>query len=128
MSRRFLKSVRLRNLEVPTLFASTEAGAERFIDFFVARNRRPHTTRQYFFAVAAFASWCEGHGVVALSQLAPHHVATYPNEMQLASSTTKLHRSALRAVFDWLVEGQILAANPARATANTGTTANRDFR
>lgn len=60
--------------------------------------------------------WCktEAH-VSSLVDIEPLHVASWI-EMQtrkLSAPSVKQHLAAIRHLFDWLVIGQIVAANPA---------------
>ncbi|MBI1830949.1 MAG: tyrosine-type recombinase/integrase, partial [Planctomycetes bacterium] len=52
-----------------------------------------------------------------LEQISPHHVAAYIEQLQqnFAAPSVKQHLAALRMLFDYLVIGQILPANPASA-------------
>ena len=47
----------------------------------------------------------------------PFHVAAFLKELQgeVSAPTVKQHLAALRMLFDWLVVGHILEANPAHA-------------
>lgn len=104
---------------LPSLVAASgEHAGRRFLEFFAAAIRNPHTRRAYGRAAADFLSWCEAEAEVrALTQIQPLHVAAWV-EMQTqtrSAPTAKLHLAALRHLFDWLVIGQVLAANPAAA-------------
>jgi integrase/recombinase XerC len=39
----------------------------RFLEFFAANIRNPHTRRAYSRAVADFVAWCEGGGVASIA-------------------------------------------------------------
>jgi site-specific recombinase XerD len=87
----------------------------RFLEFFVATIRNPHTRRAYNRAVREFLSWCEGKGVASLAAIQPLHVATWI-ELQgrrVSAPTVKQQLAALRHLFDWLVTGQVVPVNPA---------------
>lgn len=101
--------------EQPTLFLAPHS-AMRFWEFFTATIRNKNTRRAYFKAVCRFSAWCETHGLGELAAIAPIHVATYVEEMQLTLSkpTIKQHLAALKMLFDWLVVGQVVPANPAQ--------------
>jgi len=94
--------------------AGGQAG-KRFLEFFAANIRNPHTRRAYSRAVADFLTWCDDHGVPSITAVQPLHVATWI-EMQtreLSAPTVKQHLAAIRHLFDWLVTGQVIPVNPA---------------
>ena len=74
----------------------------------------PHTRAAYGTAVTRFFTWCDARGL-ALTQISPIAVATYIEEMQslYRAPTIKQHLAAIRRLFDWLVIGQVVPANPA---------------
>ena len=88
--------------------------AERTVEFFTAQIRNPHTRAAYGAAVTRFFTWCDARGL-ALAQISPIAVATYIEEMQRGyrAPTIKQHLAAIRRLFDWLVTGQVVPANPA---------------
>ena len=67
---------------LPALFAPDPSTARRVIEFFTANIRNPHTRRAYAKAAAAFAAWCEDHGLAQLRDVQPVHVAAYVEELQ----------------------------------------------
>ena len=87
----------------------------RFLEFFAGTLRNPHTRRAYGRAVGAFLAWCEGVGVPSITAIQPLHVATWV-ELQTrerAAPSVKQQLAAIRHLFDCLVTGQVLPANPA---------------
>lgn len=100
---------------LPALFAPTPAAAERTLAFFTAHLRNPNTRKAYARAVESFAAWCAAHGLHELRAIGPVHVASYVEQLQarLAAPSVKQHLAALRVLFDWLVVGQVVPANPA---------------
>ena len=88
--------------------------AERTVEFFTAQIRNPHTCAAYAAAVTRFFTWCDARGL-ELEQISPIAVATYIDEMhgQYRAPTIKQHLAAIRRLFDWLVIGQVVPANPA---------------
>ena len=88
--------------------------AERTVEFFTAQIRNPHTRAAYGTAVTRFFTWCDARGL-ELAQLSPVAVATYIEEMQSVyrAPTIKQHLAAIRRLFDFLVIGQVVPANPA---------------
>jgi site-specific recombinase XerD len=101
---------------VPALIAAAGPRARfRFLEFFVARIRNPNTRRAYGRAIADFLAWCQDNRVPSLAAVQPLHVAAWV-ELQTrehAAPTAKLRLAALRHLFDWLVTGQVVPANPA---------------
>jgi site-specific recombinase XerC len=96
--------------------AAGERARIRFLEFFAAGIRNPHTRRAYARAAADFLAWCEVEaGVGSLTAVQPLHVATWI-EIQTrdrSAPTAKLRLAALRHLFDWLVTGQVVPTNPA---------------
>ena len=100
---------------LPALYATDARTAERTIEFFTAQIRNPNTRKAYARATVNFAAWCEGHGITALGQVRPVHVAAYVETLQreMAAPSVKLQLAAIRMLFDWLVVGQVVPVNPA---------------
>lgn len=101
---------------LPVLFAPTPDAARRYVEFFTANTRNPHTRRAYARAATEFAVWCSGPaGIAELRDIEPVHVAAYIETLQdrLAPPSIKQQLAAIRMLFDWLVIGQQLATNPA---------------
>jgi site-specific recombinase XerD len=87
----------------------------RFLEFFAAQIRNPHTRRAYARAVGDFLAWCESVGVTSLPDVQPLHVASWI-EMQgkeVSAPSVKQQLAAIRHLFDWLVMGQVVPVNPA---------------
>jgi site-specific recombinase XerD len=101
---------------LPALIADAgEHTRIRFMEFFAANIRNPHTRRAYALAVKDFLAWCEDAGVRSIAQVQPLHVAAWV-ELQTrehADPTVKLRLAAVRHLFDWLVMGQVVPVNPA---------------
>ncbi|MCB1036165.1 MAG: tyrosine-type recombinase/integrase, partial [Acidobacteria bacterium] len=99
------------------LLQAGEATLRRFVEFFGARLRNPHTRQAYGSAWRRFLSWCEAEDL-ALDKVEPLHVATYIEALgqERSASTVKQHLAALRHGFDYLVSGNLgLLYNPAHA-------------
>jgi len=102
--------------QLPTLVAvAGERASLRFLEFFAANIRNPHTRRAYFRAVDEFLTWCASAGVLSIADVQPLHVSTWieASTRELAAPSVKQRLAALRHLFDWLVNGQVVAANPA---------------
>src|SRR6202047_2026124 len=103
----------------PTLPALVAAAGERasmrFLEFFAANIRNPHTRRAYARAADEFLAWCASAGVPSIGAVQPVHVATWigAGPRQLAAPSVKQRRAAIRHLFDWLVTGQVVPVNPA---------------
>ena len=115
---------------VPALVASLgEAASWRFIEFFTANIRNPHTRRAYARACSRFFGWCETRGLT-LQAIRPYDVAAWVEALQTDHSPpgVKQQLAAVRMLFDWLVIGQVVPMNPAAAVrgpkhvVNTGKT------
>jgi hypothetical protein len=66
------------DLPVPTLLAAAGDRARvRFLEFFAANIRNPHTRRAYGRAVREFLAWCADAGVPSIAHIAPLHVGTW---------------------------------------------------
>jgi site-specific recombinase XerD len=99
------------------LFAPTPKAAQRVVEFFTAQINNDHTRKAYLNATRRFAQWCEAHGLDALAEVQPFHVAAFVKELQgqFSPPTVKQHLAALRMLFDWLVTGHVIDVNPAHA-------------
>ena len=102
---------------VPALIADLgDEAAWRYVEFFTANIRNPHTRRAYGRACARFFAWCEDRGLVPAA-IRPHDVATYIEQLQneVSAPSVKQQLPAVRMLFDWLVIGQVVPTNPAAA-------------
>jgi integrase/recombinase XerC len=101
---------------LPALVAASGGNAGiRFLEFFAAQIRNPHTRRAYGRAAGEFLAWCESVGVTSLAAVRPLHVAGWI-EMQgreISAPSVKQQLAAIRHLFDWLVTGQVVPVNPA---------------
>jgi site-specific recombinase XerC len=95
--------------------ASGDRAGIRFLEFFTATIRNPHTRRAYARAVGDFLAWCTDVGVPALGAVQSLHVAAWiERETRThAAPTVKQRLAAVRHLFDWLVTGQVVPVNPA---------------
>ncbi|MBL8216561.1 MAG: tyrosine-type recombinase/integrase [Bryobacterales bacterium] len=104
------------SLPAPIRHAGPQA-SWRFLDFFTANIRNPHTRAAYLRVVRDFFAWAEARQITTLEDIRPIVVAAYIEDAgrRLSKPTVKQHLAAIRMLFDWLVTGQILAINPAAA-------------
>ena len=71
---------------LPALIAAAgDRASRRFLEFFAANIRNPHTRRAYGRAVAEFLAWCDDNQVRSIAAVQPLHVAAWI-EMQHAES------------------------------------------
>ena len=95
--------------------AAGERASMRFLEFFAANIRNPHTRRAYARAAEEFLAWCASAGVPSIAAVQTVHVATWieAGTRELAAPSVKQRLAARRMLFDWLIVGQIFAINPA---------------
>jgi site-specific recombinase XerD len=108
--------VSLGSPALPALVAAAgDRAGIRFLEFFAASIRNPHTRRAYGRAGADFLAWCEDVGVPSIVAVQPLHVAGW-TELQTrhhSAPTAKQRLAAVRHLFDWMVTGQVVSVNPA---------------
>jgi hypothetical protein len=99
---------------VPALVAAVgNAASWRYVEFFTANIRNPHTRRAYAPACSQFFAWCEERELSLT--IRPFDVATYIASRQQTHSApdVKQQLAAVRMLLDWLITGQIVPLNPA---------------
>ena len=90
-----------------------DEAAWRYVEFFTANIRNPHTRRAYVRACTRFSP---GARIAVWRQHDPaHDVAAYMEQLQdvISPPSVKQQLAAIRMLFDWLVIGQIVPTNPA---------------
>src|SRR5260370_31479193 len=90
---------------VPELLtAAGERAGMRFLEFFAANIRDPHTRRAYARAADEFLAWCSRAGVLSIAAVQPVHVATWieAGTRELAASSVKQLLDPIRRLFDSL--------------------------
>jgi len=94
----------------------------RFLEFFAANIRNPHTRRAYARAADEFLGWCASTGVPSIGAVQPVHVATWIEAAtrELAAPSVKQRLAAIRHLFDWLVTGQVVPVNRRHRCAGPG--------
>jgi site-specific recombinase XerD len=108
----------ISSLALPALVAAAgERASLRFLEFFAANIRNAHTRRAYYRAAEEFLAWCADAGVPSIANVQPVHVATWieASMRELAAPSVKQRLAALRHLFDWLVNGQVVPINPAHS-------------
>jgi site-specific recombinase XerC len=104
-----------RALPVLVAAAGGERAGMRFLEFFAANIRNPHTRRAYARAADEFLTWCAAAGVLSIGAVQPVYVATWieARTREFAAPSVKQRLAAIRHLFDWLVTGQVVPVNPA---------------
>lgn len=92
--------------------AHGDAGRFAWEEFFSGRIRNLHTRRAYLHAVRVFLDWCQLHDV-ELQGITPGMIGRYFDLHSGSAPTKKLHMSAIRGLFDVLVQRHVLILNPA---------------
>ena len=91
--RRVNDLARVTAVHAPALVATSGPRASyRFLEFFTAQIRNPHTRRAYARAASEFFDWLAAKGVTQLAAIESMHVATYIEQLSQARSapTAKL--------------------------------------
>lgn len=86
----------------------------RFIQYFTADIRNIRTREAYAHAIGRFLNWCDSFGC-ELKDINPIIVSSYIELLtgRVKAPTVKLNLAAIRAMFDYLVLGQVIPSNPA---------------
>jgi hypothetical protein len=67
-----------RTASLPTLVAAAgERASMRFLEFFAANIRNPHTRRAYYRVAEEFLAWCASVGLSSIVAVEPVHVAAW---------------------------------------------------
>jgi site-specific recombinase XerD len=117
------KLVPISSPALPALVAAAgERASMRFLEFFAANIRNPHTRRAYYRAAEEFLTWCATAGVPSIAAVQPVHVATWieASTRELAAPSVKQRLAALRHLFDWLVNGQVVPSTRRTQFAGPG--------
>lgn len=88
----------------------------RFVEFFTVHIPNANTRQAYARALQLFLGWCEQRGVAGIEDIQPLHVAAWRELLKTRGysvPTVKQHLAAIRELFGWPVEGQVLELNPA---------------
>jgi site-specific recombinase XerD len=103
---------------LPTILTSAgDDAVTRFAEYFTVTIQNPHTRRAYFRNAVNFLRWCEDRGVADLRAIKPMMVAAYIEHLKPthAKPSVKQHLATVRMLFDWLVTGHVVEANPAHS-------------
>lgn len=108
-----IQKLEKRTAVLPAIIAHEDKNtARRFLEFFIANIRNATTRQAYATAVGQFLDWCDERGAT-LKEIQPIIVAGYIEQHPGSIPTIKQHLAAINMLFDWLVIGQIIPANPA---------------
>ena len=108
-----LYSAKLYEIAMPTIIAASgENTCRQFIEFFAVNIRNPNTRKAYYRGIGNFLNWCGARGI-KFEQIGPLVVAAYIEQHTASTPTVKQHLAAIRMLFDWLVVGHVIPANPA---------------
>ena len=123
------------SLPLPALIAAAgERAGMRFLEFFAANIRNPHTRRAYARAADEFLAWCSSAGVPSIAAVQPVHVATWieAGTRELAAPSVKQRLGAIRHLFRLAGDRPGRAGQPgglgARAPARRNLRANAGAR
>ena len=122
--------VPFRSSAMPELVAAAgERASRRFLEFFAANIRNPHTRRAYARAADEFLAWCANVGVPSIGAVRPMHVATWveAGTRELAAPSVKQRLAAIRHLFEWAacVTGSSISRTVARVARSSNAQANR---
>lgn len=92
--------------------AHGDAGRWCWDEFFAGRIRNANTRKTYLHAVRKFLRWCDAEQT-ALHEISPGSVGRYFDLHPSSTPTKKLHMSAIRGLFDVLVQRHVIILNPA---------------
>jgi len=107
---------------IPAVIADQgEKAAERFFTFFTDTIPNPNTREAYYRNAMRFFAWTARKRLTLLA-IKSYHVSAYLAELTVtvkqdpaSTPTVKQHLASLRMLFDWLILGQVIDANPAAA-------------
>jgi len=102
---------------VPAIIVGAgEHAVRHFREFFSTAIRNENTRSAYLRAISRFFAWSERHAS-GLADVDALLLGAYVKALakRVQQPTVKQHLAAIRMLFDRLVAGQVVAANPARA-------------
>lgn len=100
----------------PAALAQSSACFEGLQEFLLLRLPNANTRQTYASACAALLQWASTQSL-SIEALRPVHIAAYAHFLarRLAPTSVAVHLTAIRRMYGWLVERQLLAGNPAAA-------------
>lgn len=99
------------------LLEDGEESVKSFLKLFIVEIPNANTREAYARAVANFLGWCHARGLHDLTEIRPMQVSDWMAELERSYSLSMIKQRlmAVRYLFEWLVTGQQIAANPAQA-------------
>jgi integrase/recombinase XerD len=107
--------ITLNNIQLPIIIAcQPDATQKAFVTFFTASIQNPNTRKAYIRNTLRFLNWATAQKLT-LVNIEPFHVAAYREVLMkdLSAPTVKQHLTALKTLFDFMVEKQAIPFNPA---------------
>ena len=87
---------------LPALIAvAGECASLRFLEFFAANIRNPHTRRAYSRAVSEFIIWCEDNGVTSITAVRPLHVSAWIEQQTCSRRSSRAWRCCAICSIGW---------------------------
>ena len=100
-----------KHVSIPAfIFNEGENAMLKFVDFFIAEIRNPHTRNAYYRANEYFLNWCFEKDINSIHDIKPFMVGAYIEEFNEnhPPATAKLHLSGIRRLFNFLVINQVI--------------------
>ena len=103
------------SLPVPALVGNSgEQASHKYVEYFVGQIRNVNTRQAYGRAVQQFLDWCERYGAQRLEDINYMAVSAYVEQHPSSPQTVLQHLAAIRQLFEWLKQQNILNNNPAK--------------
>lgn len=109
-----LAVIDLDTLPTPLLFDESPESRKAFWEYFLVDIENDGTRKTYLGAIRQFSDWCSLNGIDLIS-IEPIMISMYIKTLKprLNIPSRKLHLTAIRQLFKWLVVKQIIPSNPA---------------
>jgi site-specific recombinase XerD len=107
--------ITLNNTKLPIIIINEDVDTQKaFLNFFTASIENPNTRQAYFRNCKKFLLWAQA-SKLTLRDIEPFHVAAYRELLNkdLSAPSVKQHLSALKMLFNFMVEKQCMPFNPA---------------
>lgn len=103
----------LPTVQLPVLIENAgEEAVIRFIEFFLAKIRNPHTRRAYAGTLKRFLAWCHERGLT-LETITSIAISAYIEQLPGEPPTVKRHLAAINSFFKWMKKYEVVKTNPA---------------
>jgi site-specific recombinase XerC len=99
------------------LIVGGEESISGFLKVFISEITNPNTREAYARAVADFLRWCHQRGMNDPREIRPTHIGDWLEELgrSLSVPMIKQRLTAVRCLFELMVTGGLMTANPAQA-------------